>query len=95
MAMRRMGVVRGCFVGIGFVMLGGLAMVLGGVLVMLGCGVMMLDDLFFGHDDLREGGRRGRLGRARGYPRRTLLHRSDRPVSELVDRWRTPRLSPA
>jgi hypothetical protein len=32
---------------------------------------------------------------ARGYPRRKLLHRSDRPVSELVDRWRTPRLSPA
>jgi hypothetical protein len=48
-------------------MLGGFAMVLGGVLVMLGCGVMVLDDLFFGHDDLREGGRRGRLGR-RAWP---------------------------
>ena len=63
MAVRRMGVVCGFFVGIGLVMLGGLAMVLGGVLVMLGCGVVMLDDLVFGHGDLREDGRRGRLGR--------------------------------
>ena len=67
MAMRRMGVMTGLLVGVGLVMLGGFAMVLGGVLVMLGCGVMMLDDLFFGHDDLREGGRRGRLGR-RAWP---------------------------
>jgi len=35
---------------------------------MLGCGVMVLDDLFFGHDDLREGGRRGRLGRRAWLP---------------------------
>jgi hypothetical protein len=31
--------------------------------MMLGRGVMMLDDLFLGHDDLREGERRCRLGR--------------------------------
>jgi len=56
----------GLLVGVGLVMLGGFA--LGGVLVMFGCGVMMLDDLFFGHDDLREGGRRGRLGRRAWLP---------------------------
>jgi hypothetical protein len=37
-------------------MLGGLAMVLGSMLMMFGRGVVMLDDLFFGHDDLLEGG---------------------------------------
>ena len=63
MTVRRMGVVRGLFVGVGVVMLGCLAMVLGGVLMMLGRGFVMLDDLVFGHDDLREGGRRRRLGR--------------------------------
>ena len=68
MTVRRMGVMRGLFGGVGVMMLGCLAMVLGGVLVMLGCGVMMLDDLFFGHDDLREGGRRCRLGRRARLP---------------------------
>jgi hypothetical protein len=63
MAVRRMGVMTGLLVGVGLVMLGGLAMVPGGVLMMLGRGVMMLDDLFLGHDDLREGERRCRLGR--------------------------------
>ena len=63
MAVRRMGVMTGFLVGVGLVMLGGLAMVLGGVLMMLGCGVMMLDDLFLGHDDHRAGKRRCRLGR--------------------------------
>jgi hypothetical protein len=62
MTVRRMGVVGGLFGCVGVVMLGRLAMVLGGMLVMLGRGVVMLDDLVFGHDDLREDGRRGRLG---------------------------------
>jgi hypothetical protein len=36
--------------------------------VMLGGGVVMLDDLVFGHDDLREGGRRGRHGQRAWLP---------------------------
>jgi hypothetical protein len=63
MAVRRMGVMTGLLVGVGFVMLGCFAMMLGGVLMMLGCGVMMLDDPILGHDDLREGERRCRQRR--------------------------------
>jgi hypothetical protein len=63
MTVRRMSVMRGLFVRVGVVMLGCLAMVLGGMLMMLGRGVVMFYDLVFGHDDLREGGRRGRLSR--------------------------------
>src|SRR5450755_3123430 len=35
---------------------------------------------------VRVGVAAGSAGAARGYPRRTLLHRGDRPVSVLVDR---------
>src|SRR5450631_859336 len=37
---------------------------------------------------VRVGVAAGSAGAARGYPRRTLLHRSDRPMSVLVDRQR-------
>src|SRR5713101_2487070 len=36
---------------------------------------------------VRVGVAAGSAGAARGYPRRTLLHRSDRPVSVPMDRW--------
>src|SRR5689334_21317980 len=49
MAVRRMRMVGGLLVRIGFMMPGGLAVVLGGVLVMLGGGVVVLDDLVLGH----------------------------------------------
>jgi hypothetical protein len=49
---RRMGMVRGLFVAIRLVVLGGFAMVFGCVLVMLRRGVVMFDNLVFGHDAL-------------------------------------------
>ncbi len=58
MAVRRMGVVRGLFVGVRTVMLRGLTMMLSGVLVMLRGGGVMLDDLVFRHDALRARKRR-------------------------------------
>src|SRR5262249_7971737 len=51
---RRMGVVAGLLVSVGFVMLGGLAMMASGALVVLGGRVVMLDDLVFGHGALRQ-----------------------------------------
>lgn len=80
MAVRRMGVVRGGLVRIGFVMLRCLAMVLGGVLVMLGCSVVVLDDLVFGHDALRPV-----YGEAAASSpvdsRKLLLHGREPPIS--------------
>jgi hypothetical protein len=96
MTVRRMSVVRGLFMGVGLVMLGCLAVVLGGVLMMLGCGGVMLDDPVFGHGDLlRVGVAAGSAGATLNYPKRTLLHGSDRPMSQPVDRWTARVLSPA
>ena len=68
-----------------------------GLLVMLGRRVVMLDDLVFGHGNLRERGVAwpGLASAARCDSRRPLFHRSDPPVSVPVDRWRIRRLSPA
>lgn len=52
MAVCRMGVMRGLFVGVGLVMLGCLAMMLGSVLVVFGRVGVMFDDLLLGHEDL-------------------------------------------
>jgi hypothetical protein len=53
MAMGRVRVMRGLLVSVGFMVLGSFAMVLGGVLMVLGGSVVMIDDLVFGHRDLR------------------------------------------
>lgn len=52
MAVCRMGVMRGLFVGVGLVVLGCLAMMLGSVLVVFGRVGVMFDDLLLGHEDL-------------------------------------------